>query len=64
MSLSYSEEEERIRNAISALERRDNPNMKATAREFECNYQKLQRRWNRIPLKIDYRGYNKRLSEE
>jgi hypothetical protein len=31
MSLFYSEEEERIHNIISALERRDNPNMKAIA---------------------------------
>lgn len=64
MSLFYSEEEERISNAISALERRDNPNVKATAREFECNYQKLRRRWNGIPSKIDYGGHNKRLSDE
>jgi hypothetical protein len=38
MSLSYSEEEERISSAISALKRRDNLNVKAAAREFKCDY--------------------------
>jgi Beta-lactamase/Tc5 transposase DNA-binding domain len=49
------------------LERHTNQtysNMKATAREFEYNYQKLRRRWNGIPSKIDYGGHNKRLSDE
>ena len=64
MPLSYSEEEERISNAIGALERRDNPNLSAAAREFSCDYQKLRRRWNGIPSKADYGGYNKRLSDE
>jgi hypothetical protein len=43
MFLFYSEEEERISSAISTLEQRDNPNVKATAREFEYNYQKLRK---------------------
>jgi hypothetical protein len=61
MAESYADEEARISKACDTLKRFEKPNIARTARDFQVNEKKLRNRFNGIPSKSEYGGYNKTL---
>ncbi len=63
MPESYREVEERIEDALEAIETREKPNISAIAREFEVLYQRLRARSMGILSHFKRRSVNKLLTE-
>jgi hypothetical protein len=59
MAESYADKEARINKACDALKLFEKPNIARAARDFYVNKKKLRNRFNSIPSKSEYGGYNK-----
>ena len=64
MAESYQEIEDRIDDAIDALNSAECPNISKTARKFDVPEQRLRRRFKGIQNKIQCGGKNRRLNED
>lgn len=60
---TYHDIESRITDAILELNKRENPNVAAVARQFEVPIPRLRNRWKGRKSKIESGGHNKALSE-
>lgn len=60
---TYHDIESRITDAILELDKRENPNVTAVARQFKVPPSRLRNRWKGRKSKIDSGGHNKVLSE-
>ena len=63
MADSYHEVEDRIDDAINALNDAEYPNIARIAREFDVPEQRLRRRFKGVQNKIQCGGRNKKLNE-
>jgi hypothetical protein len=61
MAESYDDGEIRIGKACDILKRFQKLNIARVAWDFDVNERKLRNRFNGIPSKSEYRGYNKTL---
>lgn len=64
MSTRYQDIEERIQDALAAIEQRDDYTIAAVAREFDVPESRLRGRWKGRQSKVDRRGGNRKLSVE
>ena len=64
MAESYQEIEDRIDDAIDALNEAEYPNIAKTAREFDIPEQRLRRRFKGVQNKIQCGDKNRRLNED
>ena len=64
MAESYQEIEDRIDDAIDALNEAEYPNIAKTACEFDILEQRLRRRFKGVQNKIQCGGKNRRLNED
>ena len=64
MAESYQEIEDRIDDAIYALNEAEYPNILQTAHEFDVPPQRLRRRFKGVQNKIQCEGSNKKLNED
>jgi hypothetical protein len=61
MAELYTDKKIRISKACDAFKRFKKPNIARIARDFDVNEKKLRNRFNGIPFKSKYGGYNKTL---
>jgi hypothetical protein len=64
MAESYADEEIRIGKTCDVFKRFGKPNIARAARDFYINEKKLRNRFNGIPSKSEYGGYNKTLTDD
>ena len=63
MAESYYEIEDRVTDALNALNETEIPNIARTAREFDVHEKRLRRRWSGVQSKIQCGGRNKKLND-